>query len=97
MNNSKITSHPPKKAIHEFILEAEKKVKYQNDVTDSHKDFPWNADNIRDDVQKAFTVKLPEEYLIKIKYISEKTHKSQQKLAREVLINEIDNMLKNLN
>ena len=86
---SKITSRPPKKSVQEFILEAEK-IKPEVARTAL---FPWELESIRSDVQKVFTVKLPEEYIIKIKYLSDKTNKSQQKIIREIIQKEIDIML----
>jgi hypothetical protein len=91
-NQGKITAHPPQKAIHEFILEADKKNRQITETSRNSK-FPWEANGVRDDVQKAFTIKLPEPYMLKIKYISEQTNKSQQKIAREILLKEIDQIL----
>ncbi|MGX6959673.1 MAG: hypothetical protein ACIPMY_00045 [Rickettsia endosymbiont of Pentastiridius leporinus] len=76
----------------EFILEAENKKKDHNKNTD-HEKLPWEDDLIREDVQKVFTVKLPEKFILKIKYISERTNKSQQKIVREIICREIDKLL----
>jgi hypothetical protein len=89
---SKITSHPPKKSAQDFILAAEKKAENSSNILPKEK-LPWELDNVRSDVHKVFTVKLPEEYLIKIKYLSDKTNKSQQKIVREVIQKEIDQLL----
>lgn len=59
--------------------------------------YPWNEDRVRQDVQKVFTVKLTEEYILKIKYISERTNKSQQKIVRGIITSNIDNILKEIN
>ena len=96
MEINKISSHPPsKKQIDEFILGAEQKKK---NITDANKQelcepHPWHNPNVRKDVQKVFTAKLPEEYILKIKYISDKTNKSQQKIVRELLCSEIDKLI----
>ena len=99
MNSNKISSYPPtKKPIEEFILGAEQK-RRENDYTTKQKVevcYPWNDSSIRTDVQKVFTVKLPEEYLLKIKYISDTTNKSQQKIVREIVCQEIDKMISKL-
>ncbi len=58
--------------------------------------YPWNNPSIREDVQKVFTVKLPEEYILKIKFISDKTNKSQQKIVREIVCHEIDKIIEGL-
>ncbi|WP_045806049.1 hypothetical protein [Rickettsia argasii] len=89
---NKLSIHPPaKKSIEEFILEAE----YKKSKSTNNKPvvLPWENDLIRNDVQKVFTVKLSEVYLLKIKYISEQTNKSQQRIIREIICREIDKLL----
>lgn len=97
MQNNRITSHPPvKKSAQEFILEAESRNRINNEKEILKKNLPWNDDKVRADVQKVFTVRLPEEYILKIKYISDHTNKPQQKIIRELIITNIDDMLKNM-
>ena len=92
MNNNKLTSRPPaKKSIQEFILDAERKEKRIEEKRDI---MPWEDNNVRSDVQKVFTLKLPEEYILKIKYVSDITNKSQQKIVREIVCAGIDKQLK---
>lgn len=89
----KLSAHPPsRKSMEEFILEAENKKK-DHTKNSHHEKLPWEDDLIREDVQKVFTVKLPEKFILKIKYISERTNKSQQKIVREILCREIDKLL----
>ncbi|MCE2993399.1 MAG: hypothetical protein ACK5WS_06105 [Alphaproteobacteria bacterium] len=57
---------------------------------------PWQQLFLRDDVKKVFSIQLPEKYILKLKYISNKTNISQQKLARDILCKEIDNLLEEL-
>jgi len=98
MQNNKLTSRPPiKKPIEEFILAAEQK-KEDSDFSNSKIEeiFPWQDSLVRADVQKVFTVKLPEEYILKIKFISDKTNKSQQKIVREIVCHEVDSMVSQL-
>lgn len=96
MKNNKITSHPPRsKTAQDFILEAEKKITNKERVEEK-KEYPWTNGQIREDVQKVFTVRLPEEYILKIKYISEITNRSQQKIVREIINNKIDELLKSM-
>ena len=99
MQDNKITSRPPtKKSVEDFILEAEKKGKIaEQEKVNTLKPYPWENEQVRDDVQKVFTVKLPEAYILKIKYISEMTNKSQQKIIREIICNELDVYIKKLN
>lgn len=97
MQNNKITSRPPvKKSVHDFILEAERKVDNKEQVENTSKSYPWEDKQIREDVQKVFTVKLPEAYILKIKYISEITNKSQQKIIREIICENLDAFIKEL-
>lgn len=96
MQFDKISSHPPsKKSLEEFISEAGEKKKEQsiNKQQKIENCYPWNDPMVRADIQKVFTVKLPEEYILKIKFLSEKTNKSQQKIIREIICQEIDKFL----
>ncbi len=56
----------------------------------------WLDPLVRKDLQKVFTAKLSEEYILKIKYISDRTNKSQQKIVREILCEEIDKIINGL-
>ena len=85
MQVNKITSRPPsKQPVEEFILGAEKRKIPENNQAKIENDFPWLDPLIRKDLQKVFTAKLSEEYIVKIKYISDMTNKSQQKIVREI-------------
>lgn len=97
MQANKISSHPPsKKPVEEFILGAEKRKISETNKVKIEDDFPWLAPVVRKDLQKVFTAKLSEEYILKIKYISDRTNKSQQKIVREILCEEIDKIIEKL-
>ena len=98
MLNNRITSHPPvKKSAKDFILDAENRgLSHEPRERVNDIKYPWNEDRVRQDVQKVFTVKLTEEYILKIKYISERTNKSQQKIVREIITSNIDKILKEI-
>ncbi|MDP4709465.1 MAG: hypothetical protein NWS20_05670 [Rickettsiaceae bacterium] len=97
MQNNKITSRPPvKKSVQDFILEAENRERVKEAIDNVNHSYPWQDDQIRPDVQKVFTVRLPEEYTLKIKYLSEVTNKSQQKIVREIINAGINEALKTL-
>ena len=98
MQNNKLTSHPPsKKPVEEFILAAEQRREDSDyNKTKIGEIYPWQDSLVRSDVQKVFTVKLPEEYILKIKFISDKTNKSQQKIVREIVCHEVDNIVSQL-
>jgi hypothetical protein len=97
MQANKISSHPPsKKPVEEFILGAEKRKISETNKVKIEDDFPWLDPVVRKDLQKVFTAKLSEEYILKIKYISDRTNKSQQKIVREILCEEIDKIIEKL-
>ena len=96
MQSNKISARPPaKKPIEEFILAAESKGNvHRQSLANTY--LPWQENGVRKDVQKVFTAKLSEEYLMKIKFISDKTNKSQQKIIREIIYQEIDKLIDRL-
>jgi hypothetical protein len=53
-------------------------------------ELPWNSDHVRQDVIKSINLRLPEDYILKLQFISQKTYKSQQMLVREALLPFID-------
>lgn len=59
--------------------------------------FPWEANHVRDDVIKSINLRLPEPYILKLKYLSEQTNISQQKLIRDILCPVIDQHINNIN
>jgi hypothetical protein len=98
MINNKISSYPPVKnnTVDEFILAAEQKKRDSNIEKSQNTQYPWEDNNIRQDVQKVFTAKLPEAYLLKIKFISDSTNKSQQRIIREIICKEVDRLIADL-
>ncbi len=52
--------------------------------------YPWEASGVRDDVIKVYNLRLPEAYLMKLKYISDNTPDSMQKFCLQVMQNAID-------
>jgi len=54
---------------------------------------PWEADNLREDVIKSVNLRLPKPYILKLQYLSERSHKSQQVLIREALLPAIDSYI----
>lgn len=94
MVNNKLSATPPSitevESVREtFIKAAEVSI---SKPTQPDK-YPWEDEKVREDIRKAFTVTLPEAYILKLKYISEQTNKSQQKIARESLCAAIDKLL----
>ncbi len=62
--------------------------------------YPWDEKGIRDDVLKVYNLRLPEAYLLKLKYIADHTPGSMQKFCMDALLpaidQEIDRLKKNL-
>lgn len=52
--------------------------------------YPWDDPGIRDDVIKVYNLRLPEAYLLKLKFISENTPDSMQKFCLQVVQSAID-------
>lgn len=51
---------------------------------------PWEAPGVRDDVKKVYNIRLPEPYLLKLKYIAEHTPASMHSFCLDALIPAID-------
>lgn len=60
-------------------------------------EYPWEAPHVRDDVIKSVNLRLPEPYILKLKYLSEQTNISQQRLIREILCPAVDQRITELN
>lgn len=90
MSENKFSVNGPKLSksdVKALILGAEK------DLIDSlpSKKMPW--DDARIDVIKLMNVRIPEEYFMKLDYLSKTKRISKNKLCLEAIINEIDRML----
>jgi hypothetical protein len=95
MINNKLSPLPPKiaaeQARDEFIAGAEKP------VINSKYNYPWENGKARPDLNKPCTINLPETYVVKLKYLSEKTLRTQQKIARDLLCKGLDSLIEELN
>ena len=95
---SELKSRPPakqKQDVDAFISGAEEKGKPK--TTKKRKvAYPWEAAGVRDDVTKLYNLRLPEPYLLKLKYIAEHTPDSMQKFCLNVIEKEIDKEIKEL-
>ena len=58
--------------------------------------YPWEEAGVREDVIKVYNLRLPEAYLMKLKYISENTPDSMQKFCLTVLCQAIDQKVQEL-
>ncbi|MBK8535203.1 MAG: hypothetical protein IPL59_08720 [Candidatus Competibacteraceae bacterium] len=52
--------------------------------------YPWEASGIREDVAKVYNLRLPEPYLLKLKYIAEHSPASMQQFCLSLLLPTID-------
>ena len=52
--------------------------------------YPWEAPGVRVDVTKVYNLRLPEPYLLKLKYIAEHTPDSMQQFCLSALLPAID-------
>jgi len=59
-------------------------------------EMPWQAPGIRDDISKLYNLRLPEPYLLKLRFIAEQTPYSMQKFCLDVLLPAIDEKIDEL-
>lgn len=57
---------------------------------------PWEDPKVREDVLKVYNLRLPEPYLLKLKYIAEHTPDSMQKFCLDALLPAIDAKIETL-
>ena len=95
MHYNKINSKPPKgdNVDKATFINSANDIPHSSIQRTQSKSLPWEDERYRDDVKKAFTVALPEKYVVKLQYIKEKTNQSQQKVVREAICKEVDNII----
>ncbi len=69
-----------------FIAGAEQVDMVSNDVIS----YPWQEPRVREDVLKLYNLRLPEPYLLKLKYIAEHSPESMQQFCLSLLLPAID-------
>ena len=57
---------------------------------------PWEAPKVREDVIKTYNLRLPEPYMLKLRYIGEHTPESMQRFCLGVLLPAIDKKLRDI-
>jgi hypothetical protein len=97
---SELKSRPPfknKSDLEAFIKGADEKTVERKRPKKSEL-LPWEIQGVRSDVIKVYNLRLPEPYLLKLKYISDHTPDSMQKfcmkIMKEAIDSEIDRLLK---
>jgi hypothetical protein len=76
---------PADKDINAFIDGAETRKD-----TPEQEEHPWESPEVRDDVLKLYNLRLPESYLLKLKYIAAHTPGSMQRFCLDALLPAID-------
>jgi hypothetical protein len=83
---------PGKKSLDDidaFISGAEDKTA-KSAAVEKAESYPWEEPGVREDVTKVYNLRLPEPYLLKLKYIAENTPDSMHKFCLNVLQEAID-------
>jgi hypothetical protein len=96
---SNLKSRPPSKSTQDldaFISGAESGKKNLPPVGRTEETYPWQEPAVRDDVTKAFNLRLPEPYLLKLRYIGEHTPDSMQQFCLRVVQEAIDSKINEL-
>lgn len=58
--------------------------------------YPWQEDWVREDVTKLYNLRLPEPYLLKLKYIANNTSDSMQTFCLKIVQKAIDDKIAEL-
>jgi len=96
---SELKSRPPAKKtldLDDFISGADEKTAPKKMIKKRKPSYPWEDSNVREDVTKTYNLRLPEPYLLKLKYIAAHTPNSMHKFCMNVLEKEIDKKIKEL-
>lgn len=90
---SELKSRPPQKTqqdLDAFLAGAEQRTESKPKSTKKAATYPWEEAGVRDDVTKVYNIRLPEPYLLKLKYIAEHTPGSMHKFCLDHLLTAID-------
>jgi hypothetical protein len=103
MSDGKLRSKPPGGgSVDDFISGAgsltqpETGSAIQPERPETTETLPWEAPGIREDVTKVYNLRLPEAYLLKLRYIAEHTPDSMQQFCLNVLLPVIDSKIREL-
>ena len=86
---------PTSEDVSTFIEGAERHKTAQG-RTRASESLPWDDPDIRDDVLKLYNLRLPESYLLKLKYIAAHTPGSMQRFCLDALLPAIDEEIEQL-
>jgi hypothetical protein len=96
---SNLKSRPPNKPkqdLDAFLTGAESGKKNLHPADQAEETYPWQEPGVRDDVTKSFNLRLPEPYLLKLRYIGEHTPDSMQQFCLRILQEAIDSKINEL-
>lgn len=102
---SKFTRKPKAQttpAVEEFIAAAGQSLtessdtKSFNTISYDNESLPWKDPQVREDVLKVYNLRLPEPYLLKLKFIAKHTPDSMQKFCLDALLPVIDSAIEQL-
>ena len=99
-NRPKLAGRPPIKTPEDFIAGAGQPaqvVQVHTEPTSRPKaveSHPWDAPGVRDDVAKVFNLRLPEPYLLKLRWLAERSPKSMQTICMDALQPAIDRAIR---
>jgi hypothetical protein len=96
MSKHKMRLAPPLTRNAEAFIAAAGEVKPKLSIGRGGGSYPWEAPSVREDVIKSVNLRLPEPYILKLQYLSDTTHKSQQVIIREILLPAIDATIEGL-
>lgn len=86
---------PKELNVDEFISGAEERTA-KKAIIEKAVSYSWEEPGIREDVTKVYNLRLPEPYLLKLKYIAEHTPDSMQKFCLDVVVKAIDAKIEEL-
>jgi hypothetical protein len=78
-----------------FISGAEDKTA-KSAIVEKAESYSWEESGVREDVAKVYNLRLPEPYLLKLKYIAENTPDSMHKFCLNILQDAIDAKIEEL-
>lgn len=98
MSSGKFKSRPPgeTESVEEFISRASTETRHETPTPGAKRErwagerYRWQASSVRGDITKTYNLRLPEPYLLKLKYIAEHTPESMQKFCLDLLLPAID-------
>ncbi|CAG1005436.1 hypothetical protein MYXO_03383 [Myxococcaceae bacterium] len=93
---------PSVPGVDDFISAAEQRAGTSPEAASNHiisndtEKLPWEDPRLRGDVLKLYNLRLPETYLLKLKYIADHTPGSMQKFCLDALLPAIDAKIEEL-